>query len=99
MSIQVSEILGYTTNLDHMRLVWGDTDLAPAAPGWNSGLTTQLQGGALCNAADKLRKELLKRASETLKVDAAKLQIRDGVISATDDSKEENHLRGTGQGK
>ena len=86
MSIQVGEILGYT-NLDHIRLVWGDTDLAPSSPGWNSGLTTQLQGGALCNAADKMRKELLKRASAALKVDAAKLQIRDGVISSTDDPK------------
>jgi CO/xanthine dehydrogenase Mo-binding subunit len=86
MSMQVSEILGYTT-LDHVRLVWGDSDDTPASPGWNSGLTTQLQGGSLCNAADKLRKELLKRASETLKVDVAKLDVRDGVISATDGSK------------
>ena len=42
---------------------------------------------ALCNAADKMRKELLKRARKRLKVDAAKLQIRDGVISSTDDPK------------
>ena len=86
MSMQVGEILGFTT-LDHMRVVWGDSDMAPSAPGWNSGLTTQLQGGALCNAADKLRKELLKRASDALKVDVAKLQIRDGVISSTEDAK------------
>jgi CO/xanthine dehydrogenase Mo-binding subunit len=70
-----------------MRVVWGDSDLAPSAPGWNSGLTTQLQGGALCNAADKLRQDLLKRASDALKVDAAKLRIRDGVISSTEDAK------------
>jgi len=87
MAIQVSEILGYTQNLDHIRLIWGDSDLVPQAPGWNSGLTTQLQGGALNNAADKLRKDLLKRASDTLKVDAAKLQIRDAVITSSDDSK------------
>ena len=86
MSMQVSEILGYTT-LDHVRLIWGDSDDTPPSPGWNSGLTTQLQGGALCNAADKLRKELLKRASDTLKVDVAKLEVKDGVISATGDSK------------
>jgi len=72
---------------DHMRVVWGDSDLAPSAPGWNSGLTTQLQGGALCNAADKMRKDLLNRAAATLKVDAVKLQIREGVISALDDPK------------
>ena len=86
MSIQVAEILGFTT-LDHVRLVWGDSDVTLPAPGWNSGLTTQLQGGALCNAAAKLRKELLKRAADTLKVDAAKLQIRDGVISSIEDPK------------
>ena len=86
MSIQVSEILGFTT-LDHVRLIWGDSDVTLPAPGWNSGLTTQLQGGALNNAADKLRKELLKRAATALKVDASKLQIRDGVISSTDDPK------------
>jgi CO/xanthine dehydrogenase Mo-binding subunit len=86
MATQVAEILGFTTR-DHMRVVWGDSDLAPSAPGWNSGLTTQLQGGALCNAADKMRKDLLNRAAAALKVDGAKLQIRDGVISATDDPK------------
>ena len=86
MSTQVAEILGYTT-LDHIRLIWGDTDLTLDAPGWASGLTTQLQGGGLCNAADKLRKDVLKRASETLKVDVAKLHLRDGVITSTEDAK------------
>ena len=61
--------------------------LSAVPPGWNSGLTTQLQGGALCNAADKMRKDLLNRAAAALKVDAAKLQIREGVISAADDAK------------
>ena len=59
----------------------------PVSPGWGSGLTTQLQGGAFCNAADKLRKDLLKRASATLKVEAANLTIRDGVISSKEDAK------------
>src|SRR4029077_2080607 len=86
MSMQVAEILGYT-NLNQIRVIWGDTDTSLESPGWHSGLTTQLQGGALNNAADKMRKELLKRASETLKVDVAKLQVKDGVISATGDSK------------
>ena len=84
MAMQVGEILGFTS-LNHMRVVWGDSELTPPAPGWNSGLTTQLQGGALCNAADKLRKDTLTRAANVLKVDAAKLAIRDGVISSTED--------------
>src|SRR5207302_5188335 len=86
MSIQVGEILGFTT-LDRIRVVWGDSQLAPAAPGWNSGLTTQLQGGALNNAADKLRKDLLQRAADLLKADAAQLQIKDGVVSSSEDPK------------
>ena len=86
IATQIAEILGFTT-LAHMRLIWGDSDLAPPAPGWNSGQTTQLQGGALCKAADKLRQDLLARASDVLKVDAAKLQIRDGVISSKEDPK------------
>ncbi len=84
MSIQIGEILGFTT-LDRIRLVWGDSEVTPPAPGWNSGLTTAVQGGALCNAADKLRKDLLNRAAESLKVDAAKLRIEDGIISSTKD--------------
>ena len=49
-------------HLDRMRVIWGDSDSAPRAPWWNSGLTTQLQGGALCTAADMLRQDLLQRA-------------------------------------
>src|SRR2546428_13232353 len=84
IAMAIAEILGFT-NLRHIRLLWGDSDLAPPAPGWNSGLTTQLQGGALCTAADKLRKDLLNRASDVLNVDAARLQIKDGGISSRDD--------------
>jgi xanthine dehydrogenase YagR molybdenum-binding subunit len=86
IAMEIAEILGFTT-LAHMRLIWGDSELAPPAPGWNSGLTTQLQGGALCKAADKLRQDLTKRASELLKVDSTKLQIKDGVISSNEDPK------------
>jgi CO/xanthine dehydrogenase Mo-binding subunit len=83
MAGQVGEILGFTS-LKNIRVIWGDSDQAPPAPGWNSGLTTQLQGGALNRAADKLRQDLLDRASKLLKVDAATLQIRDGIISSKD---------------
>ena len=84
MTTLVAEILGYTT-LDHMRVLWGDSDQAPPSVKWNSGLTTQLQGGAHCSAADKMRQELLRRASSALGVDTAQLQIRDGVISSKSD--------------
>ena len=81
MGALVAEILGFTS-LDHIRAIWGDTDVAPSAPGWNSGLTTQLQGGALNSAAEKLRNDLLARAAATLGVDSDELEIRDGVISS-----------------
>ena len=80
----VAEMLGFTTR-DRIHLLWGDTDISPSSDEWFGGRTITLQGAAICNAADKLRKKLLDRAAALLKVDAAKLTIRDGVISATDD--------------
>jgi len=77
----VAEMLGFTTR-DRIRLIWGDTDVAPLSDEWFGGRTSTLQGAAICNAAGKLRRDLLDRAARTLKVDAAKLRIRDGVISS-----------------
>jgi CO/xanthine dehydrogenase Mo-binding subunit/aerobic-type carbon monoxide dehydrogenase small subunit (CoxS/CutS family) len=82
----VAEMLGFTTR-DHVRLIWGDSDMAPLSDEWFGGRTITLQGGAICSAADKLRKDLLSRAANVLKIDAGKLQIRDGVISSTEDSR------------
>jgi xanthine dehydrogenase molybdenum-binding subunit len=79
---QVGEIMGFT-DLRRMRVIWGDSAQTLTAPGWNSGLTTQLQGGAMNHAADKLRQDLLQRASARLKTEASQLTIRDGVISST----------------
>ena len=58
----VAEMLGFTTR-DQIRLMWGDTDIAPSSDEWFGGRTITLQGAAICNAADKLRKELLPRAA------------------------------------
>ena len=77
----VAEMLGFTTR-DPIRLIWGDTDMAPSSDEWFGGRTITLQGAATCSAADKLKKDLLQRAAALLKVDAEKLQIRDGVISS-----------------
>jgi len=82
----VAEMLGFTTR-DRIRLIWGDTDMAPSSDEWFGGRTITLQGAAMCSAADKLRKDLLQRAAGVLNVDAAKLQIRDGVISSSEDPK------------
>src|SRR5439155_12401688 len=82
----VAEMLGFTTR-DRIRVTWGDSDAAPASGMWYAGKTITLQGAAVCAAADKLRKDLLRRGSATLRVDAAGLQIKDGVISSTDEPK------------
>ncbi len=86
MAALAAEILGFTS-LEQIRATWGDSETAPMGPRWNSGMTTQLQGGAICSAIIKLRQDLLERAAVRLSVDAAGLDIRDGVISARDNSR------------
>src|SRR6202022_2913987 len=77
----VAEMLGFTTR-DHVRLIWGDSDIAPLSDEWYGGRTITLQGAAICSAADKLRKDLLARAGNLLKTDVAQLQMSVGVISS-----------------
>ena len=84
MAAIVAEMLGFTTR-DRMRVVWGDSQVAPPSQGWNGGKTTMLQGGALCAAAEKLRADLLQRAATALGMTAEQLQIRDGVIASAAD--------------
>src|SRR5262249_11878108 len=79
----VAEILGFTTR-DKVRVIWGDSQLAPSSAEWFGGRTITLQGAAVFICADKLKRDLLERASTALKVDAAKLRIKDGVITSTD---------------
>jgi CO/xanthine dehydrogenase Mo-binding subunit len=104
----VAEILGFTTR-DRIRVIWGDSDLAPSTNTWYGGRTITLQGAAVFSAADKLRKDLLQRAATILKVDEAKLVIKDGVISSTEEPKKRTTfaalakanggtIRGTGSG-
>jgi len=82
----VAEMLGFTSR-DRIRVIWGDSDLAPSSNTWYGGRTITLQGAAVFSAADKLRKELLRRAAGDLKVDIAKLVVKDGAISSTEDPK------------
>jgi CO/xanthine dehydrogenase Mo-binding subunit len=82
----MAEMLGFTTR-DRIRVVWGDSDVTPTSNQWFAGRTITQQGGPVCSATDKLKKDLLLRASQILKVDRAKLKIRDGVISSTEDPK------------
>ena len=86
MSSLVAEMLGFTSR-EFVKVEWGDSAIAPPSGGWNGGKTTMLQGGAICAATDKMRKDLLQRAAKTLAVDAADLAIRDGVITSAADAR------------
>jgi len=77
----VAEMLGFTSR-DRIRVRWGDTNIAPSSDEWFGGRTITLQGAATFNAADKLRRDLLDRASRALKVDAGDLQMADGRIAS-----------------
>ncbi|HJT89279.1 MAG TPA: molybdopterin cofactor-binding domain-containing protein, partial [Bryobacteraceae bacterium] len=77
-----AEMLGFTSR-DRIRLVWGDTEIAPSSDEWFGGRTITLQGAAICSAADRLRKDLIQRASNFLKTNAS--QIRDGVLTSPED--------------
>ncbi len=85
MSIQVGEILGYTT-LDHIRLVWETRTSHRRRLAGTVAWSPSYRAG---RSATPLRRRagLLSRASNALKVDAAKLQVRDGAISSTEEPK------------
>ena len=83
----VAEMLGFTSR-DRVRVIWGDSDVAPASGMWSAGKTITLQGAAVCAAADKLRKDLLRSAfRQSCMLDPSRLQLKDGVISSMDDPK------------
>ena len=94
----VAEMLGFTTR-DRIRLVWGDTDIAPSSVSWAAGNTITLQGAATCSAADKLRKDLLQRAAASLEHrcrDASDSRRRHFVDGG---SGKKHDVRGAGQGE
>jgi CO/xanthine dehydrogenase Mo-binding subunit len=84
MAVLVAEMLGIS-NIDDIKLLWGDSETGPETTAWHAGRFCTNQGGAALVAAEKLRNELFKRAEPTLGIDPSKMQIRDGVISSLDD--------------
>jgi CO/xanthine dehydrogenase Mo-binding subunit len=71
--------------IDDIKLLWGDSDVAPPSDQWYGALTVTVQGGAALAAAKKLRAELLARAAKKLGVDAATLTMKDSVIRSKAD--------------
>jgi len=66
--------------LDAVDMVMGDTELCPWDMGTFGSLATRMFGPALRAAAAEARAVLVELASEKLKVPAARLATRDGVV-------------------
>jgi CO/xanthine dehydrogenase Mo-binding subunit len=76
---QVAEVLGYS-NLEKIRVIWGDTELTPPTGSWFAARTSTCQGGASIIAAAKLKAQLFELASKSLAVQQSKLTTKDGNI-------------------
>ncbi len=66
--------------LSSVDIVLGDTDLCPWDMGTFGSLTIRMFGPALRAAAAEARAVLLEMAAERLKVPAARLAVKDGVV-------------------
>jgi CO/xanthine dehydrogenase Mo-binding subunit len=84
MATVIAEMLGIGS-IDSIRLLWGDSDIAPPSDQWYGGLTLAMQGGAALVAAKKLKAELVNRAARKLGVDASTLTLKDSVIRSKTD--------------
>jgi xanthine dehydrogenase YagR molybdenum-binding subunit len=82
MATVVAEMLG-VSDIDDIKLLWGDSDITPPSDHWYGGLTVAVQGGAALIAAKKLRNELFNRAARKLNVDATSLTLKGGTIRST----------------
>jgi len=84
LAILIAEMLGISS-IESIKLLWGDSEVAPPTDTWAAGKTLTVQGGAALVAADKLKKELFRRAAPVLGADAVQLTLKDGVIRPKDD--------------
>lgn len=74
----VAEELGIA--LDHVKVVNGDTEIAPWDVGVHASRTTFVAGNSACLAARKARQKLLAAAAEQLGLSADALDIRRGIV-------------------
>jgi CO/xanthine dehydrogenase Mo-binding subunit len=84
MATVIAEMLGVSA-IDDIKLLWGDSEVAPPSDQWYGALTVTVQGGAALVAARKLRTELLARAAGKLGVEASTLTLKDSVIRSKSD--------------
>ena len=84
MAVLIAEMLGIS-NIEDIKLMWGDSDVAPPTDQWNAGKTLTIQGGAALAAARKPRTELIGRAGQKLGIAAETLPLKDGIIRSKAD--------------
>jgi nicotinate dehydrogenase subunit B len=82
LGMLVAEEIGVAA--DMVELVMGDTDVCPYDIGTFGSRSTVDAGGVLRAAAVTARQWLLDRAARLWEVDAAELQIRDGIVESRD---------------
>jgi len=71
--------------LDHVRVVWGDTDIAPYnLVGTGGSRAATLASGAVLEAASEMRRRLLDLGSTLLEIAPDDLELRDGAASPRD---------------
>ncbi|HLH94153.1 MAG TPA: molybdopterin cofactor-binding domain-containing protein [Xanthobacteraceae bacterium] len=87
MAMLIAEMLGISA-IEDIKLMWGDSEIAPLSDQWHAGNTCTAQGGAALVAAKKLRLELIDRAARKLGINAARLTLTDSVISVKDDPRQ-----------
>ncbi|MCC6790144.1 MAG: xanthine dehydrogenase family protein [Thermomicrobiales bacterium] len=66
--------------LEHVRVVWGDTDATPLDAGAQGSRTLYNAGHAARQAAVEARVELLRRAADILEAAEGDLEVRDGKV-------------------
>lgn len=84
LALVVAEELG--ADLQAVRVVTGDTDLAPVDLGSYSSRVTFMAGNAARAAAGKLKEQLLEAAAEAMSVPADRLEAAGGIIFYVDDT-------------
>jgi isoquinoline 1-oxidoreductase len=73
--------------LDSVKMVMGDTDLCPFDQGTWGSLTTRVFGVSMRAAAAEARGVLTGMAAEKFSVPQSQLEVRDGIITDTKNSK------------
>ncbi len=74
---------------ERVDIVMGDTELCPWDMGTFGSMTTRFFGPALRAAAAEAKAVLLELASETLKLPAAQLTVKEGVISDSQNTEQQ----------